>query len=305
MSVADLSNTMEGEMENRKYRIVTDSSANLTDELIDKYDIGIASLVFYSGNKEFTSYVKGVKTDLKQFYDMLRKKDALTTSCVNEATFIEVFEPTLQEGLDILYIGFSSALSATYISGEKAAAALRKKYPERKIITVNTLGASLGEGLLVLYAARMKEAGASMKEVQNWLEQNRLKLCHYFTVDDLFFLFRGGRVKKTSYLIANLVNIKPIMHMDDYGRLIPIGKVMGRKKSLNTIAEMVIRDIVDPEDQTICVSHGDCIEDVEYLKEKIEEKIKVKEWVINYVDPVVGAHSGPGTVAIFFLGNHR
>lgn len=292
-------------MENRKYRIVTDSSANLTDELIDKYDIGIASLVFYSGNKEFTSYVKGVKTDLKQFYDMLRKKDALTTSCVNEATFIEVFEPTLQEGLDILYIGFSSALSATYISGEKAAAALRKKYPERKIITVNTLGASLGEGLLVLYAARMNEAGASMKEVQNWLEQNRLKLCHYFTVDDLFFLFRGGRVKKTSYLIANLVNIKPIMHMDDYGRLIPIGKVMGRKKSLNTIAEMVIRDIVDPEDQTICVSHGDCIEDVEYLKEKIEEKIKVKEWVINYVDPVVGAHSGPGTVAIFFLGNHR
>lgn len=292
-------------MENRKYRIVTDSSANLTDELIDKYDIGIASLVFYSGNKEFTSYVKGVKTDLKQFYDMLRKKDALTTSCVNEATFIEVFEPTLQEGLDILYIGFSSALSATYISGEKAAAALRKKYPERKIITVNTLGASLGEGLLVLYAARMKEAGASMKEVQNWLEQNRLKLCHYFTVDDLFFLFRGGRVKKTSYLIANLVNIKPIMHMDDYGRLIPIGKVMGRKKSLNTIAEMVIRDIVDPEDQTICVSHGDCIEDVKYLKEKIEEKIKVKEWVINYVDPVVGAHSGPGTVAIFFLGNHR
>lgn len=211
----------------------------------------------------------------------------------------------MQEGLDILYIGFSSALSATYISGEKAAAALRKKYPERKIITVNTLGASLGEGLLVLYAARMKEAGASMKEVQNWLEQNRLKLCHYFTVDDLFFLFRGGRVKKTSYLIANLVNIKPIMHMDDYGRLIPIGKVMGRKKSLNTIAEMVIRDIVDPEDQTICVSHGDCIEDVEYLKEKIEEKIKVKEWVINYVDPVVGAHSGPGTVAIFFLGNHR
>lgn len=292
-------------MENRKYRIVTDSSANLTDELIDKYDIGIASLVFYSGNKEFTSYVKGVETDLKQFYDMLRKKDALTTSCVNEATFIEVFEPTLQEGLDILYIGFSSALSATYISGEKAAAALRKKYPERKIITVNTLGASLGEGLLVLYAARMKEAGASMKEVQNWLEQNRLKLCHYFTVDDLFFLFRGGRVKKTSYLIANLVNIKPIMHMDDYGRLIPIGKVMGRKKSLNTIAEMVIRDIVDPEDQTICVSHGDCIEDVKYLKEKIEEKIKVKEWVINYVDPVVGAHSGPGTVAIFFLGNHR
>ena len=292
-------------MENRKYRIVTDSSANLTDELIDKYDIGIASLVFYSGNKEFTSYVKGVKTDLKQFYDMLRKKDALTTSCVNEATFIEVFEPTLQEGLDILYIGFSSALSATYISGEKAAAALRKKYPERKIITVNTLGASLGEGLLVLYAARMKEAGASMKEVQNWLEQNRLKLCHYFTVDDLFFLFRGGRVKKTSYLIANLVNIKPIMHMDDYGRLIPIGKVMGRKKSLNTIAEMVIRDIVDPEDQTICVSHGDCIEDVKYLKEKIEGKIKVKEWVINYVDPVVGAHSGPGTVAIFFLGNHR
>lgn len=292
-------------MQEKSFKIFTDSSANLTDELIKQYDIGIASLVFYSGDKEYISYEEGVETNLQQFYHMLRKKEVLTTSCVNEETFINVFEPTLQADCDILYIGFSSALSATYISGEKAANALRKKYPKRKIITVNTLGGSLGEGLLVLYAARLKEEGKSITEVQKWLEQNRLKLCHYFTLDDLFYLFRGGRVKKTNYLLANIINIKPIMHMDDYGRLIPIGKVMGRKKSLNTLAEMVIKDIVEPENQTICISHGDCIEDVNYLKEKIEASIKVKDWVINYIDPVVGAHSGPGTVAIFFLGNHR
>lgn len=287
------------------FEIFTDSSANLTDELIDKNNINVVSLVFIVDGKEYISYTKGGDNDLKKFYIMLRKKSSLSTSCVNEQTFIDAFEPTLKQGKDILYIGFSSALSGTYSAAHNAIETLRPKYPERKMMDIDTLGASLGEGLLVLYAAKYREEGQSIEQVHKWLEDNKLKLCHYFTVDDLFFLFRGGRVKSSSYLVANLVNIKPIMHMDDYGRLVATGKVIGRTKSLNTIANMVVKDIVEPEKQLICITHGDCIEDVEFLKKKILEKIKVKDIVVNYVDPVVGAHSGPGTIAIFFLGNKR
>jgi DegV family protein with EDD domain len=287
------------------FELFTDSSANLTNEIINKYNINIISLIFISKGKEYISYVKDGENDLKQFYTMLRNKESLTTSCVNEDTFIKKFEPVLQQGRDILYIGFSSALSGTYFSGEKAIEKLKEKYPERKILCTNTLGASLGQGLLVIYAARMREEGKSIEEIFDWLEENRMKLCHYFTVDDLYYLFRGGRVKATKYLIANIINLKPIMHMDDYGRLIAIGKVIGRRKSLTTLADMVIKNIVESEKQTVCISHGDCIEDALYLKEKISKSINVKEWVIHYVDPVVGAHSGPGTIAIFFLGTNR
>lgn len=288
-----------------QYEIFTDSSANLTNELIDKYDINIISLIFISQNKEYISYVKNADNDLKKFYDMLRNKEELSTSCANTNTFIEAFEPVLKQGKDLIYIGFSSALSGTYCAGEQAAESLKKLYPKRKILYLNTLGASLGEGLLVLYAARMREAGKTLDEVYSWLEENRLKVCHYFTVDDLFFLFRGGRVKKSNYLIANIISLKPIMHMDDFGRLIPLNKVIGRRKSISCLADMVINNIVEPEKQTVCISHGDCINDVNVLIERINSAITVKEWIINYVDPVVGAHSGPGTIAIFFLGEKR
>ena len=288
-----------------QYEIFTDSSANLTNELIDKYDINIISLIFISQNKEYLSYVKNADNDLKKFYDMLRNKEELSTSCANTNTFIEAFEPVLKQGKDLIYIGFSSALSGTYCAGEQAAESLKKLYPKRKILYLNTLAASLGEGLLVLYAARMREAGKTLDEVYSWLEENRLKVCHYFTVDDLFFLFRGGRVKKSNYLIANIISLKPIMHMDDFGRLIPLYKVIGRRKSISCLADMVIKNIVEPEKQTVCISHGDCINDVNVLIEKINSVITVKEWIINYVDPVVGAHSGPGTIAIFFLGEKR
>jgi len=288
-----------------KFELFTDSSANLTNEVINKYNINIVSLIFICKDKEYISYTKNGENDLKQFYTMLKNKESLTTSCANEDSFINAFEPVLKEGKDILYIGFSSALSGTYHAGEQAIETLKAKYPNRKILCSNTLGASLGEGLLVLYAARMREEDKSIEEVFAWQEENRLKLCHYFTVDDLYYLFRGGRVKASNYLIANIINIKPIMHMDDYGRLIAIGKVIGRRKSLNTLADMVIKNIIEPEKQTVCISHGDCIEDAEFLKEKISKQIQVKEWITHYVDPVVGAHSGPGTIAIFFIGTHR
>ncbi|MEG1706014.1 MAG: DegV family protein [Clostridia bacterium] len=287
------------------YEIWTDSSSNLTDELIISHNINILSLVFVVGEREFISYEKGEETNLQQFYELLRKKETLTTSCVNEQTAYDNFEQTLSEGKDLLYIGFSSALSKTFSACENAINRLKVKFPERKIIAVDTLGASLGEGLLVLYASRLRESGKSIDEVAKWLEDNKLKLCHYFTVDDLFYLFRGGRVQKSSYLIASILQIKPIMHMNDQGQLVAIGRVPGRKKSINTLAKLVANNIVNPKEQTICITHGDCIDDVNLLVTKLKELITVKEYIINYVDPVVGAHSGPGTIAIFFLADSR
>ncbi|MEG2456704.1 MAG: DegV family protein, partial [Clostridia bacterium] len=243
--------------------------------------------------------------DLQKFYTLLRQKEELTTSCVNAETFYNVFKPVLEAGKDILYIGFSSALSGTYAAAKAAILDLQPLFPERKILHVDTLGASLGEGLLVLHSAWLREQGKSVTEVYEWLENNKLHLCHFFTVDDLYYLFKGGRVQKSSYYIANLVNIKPVMHMDNEGRLVPVNKVIGRKKSLSWLAEQVAENIIKPEEQTICISHGDCIEDVNYLIERLNEKIKVKDIIINYVDPVVGAHCGPGTVAIFCLGKQR
>lgn len=287
------------------YQIFTDSSANLLDGIYEKYDIGVVSLVFYANGKEYVSYEKGADNDLQKFYGMLRKKETLTTSCVNEETFYEAFKPALEKGRDILYIGFSSALSGTCASAAAAIEKLKPEFPERKLLWVDTLGASLGEGLLVLNAARLKDDGKNIDEVYAWLEQNKLHLCHFFTVDDLFFLFRGGRVQKSSYLLGSLINIKPLMHMDNDGRLTAVGKIIGRKKSLNWLADQLAEKIIEPEKQTIAISHGDCIDDVNYLIARIKEKVKVADIIVNYVDPVVGTHSGPGTVALFCLGTER
>ena len=182
---------------------------------------------------------------------------------------------------------------------------LKKKYPERKIYAVDTLGASLGEGLLVYHAANLREAGESIEAVNGWLLENRLHLCHWFTVDDLFFLQRGGRVSGTVAIFGTLLNVKPVMHMDNEGRLIFVTKVRGRKRSLDALVERLDQTAINPSEQSIFITHGDCLEDAQYVAKKIEEKYHPKEIVINWVDPVIGAHSGPGTVALFFLGTER
>lgn len=289
------------------FRIVTDSSANLTDELIAKYDIKVVPLVYFVGDNEYLSYIKGRNNsdNLSNFYAMLRKKEKVSTSCINEGTFIENMEEELKQGHDVLYIGFSSALSLTYQSGEKAANTLKEKYPDRTILAVDTLGASLGQGLLVTLTADLKESGASINECYEYVLNNRLHLCHWFTVDDLFFLFRGGRVKSTQYIAGSLLNIKPVMHMDNEGRLIPVSKVIGRKKALNELANKLVTTILPEGKKRVYISHGDCIDDVNYLKSKILEQVQIDEFIEYYVDPVVGAHSGPGTVALFFLGTQR
>lgn len=287
------------------FEIVTDSSCNLPEDIIDRYGLHILSLRFLVGGKEYYSYTKGEITDLAQFYTMMRNKEEITTSQISSDTCTKLFESLLQDGKDVLYIGFSSALSGTYQVGYLALEELKKKYPERKIYAVDTLGASLGEGLLVYHSANLREAGESIEAVNGWLLENRLHLCHWFTVDDLFFLQRGGRVSGTVAIFGTLLNVKPVMHMDNEGRLIFVTKVRGRKRSLDALVERLDQTAINPSEQSIFITHGDCLEDAQYVAKKIEEKYHPKEIVINWVDPVIGAHSGPGTVALFFLGTER
>ncbi|MBS6339845.1 EDD domain protein, DegV family [Eubacterium maltosivorans] len=287
------------------FEIVTDSSCNLPEDIIDRYGLHILSLRFLVGGKEYYSYTKGEITDLAQFYTMMRNKEEITTSQISSDICTRLFESLLQDGKDVLYIGFSSALSGTYQVGYLALEELKKKYPERKIYAVDTLGASLGEGLLVYHAANLREYGKSIEEVNDWLLENRLHLCHWFTVDDLFFLQRGGRVSGTVAIFGTLLNVKPVMHMDNEGRLIFVTKVRGRKRSLDALVERLDQTAINPSEQSIFITHGDCLEDAQYVAKKIEEKYHPKEIVINWVDPVIGAHSGPGTVALFFLGTER
>ena len=232
-----------------------------------------------------------------------------TTSQVNPEQAKEAFKACLDQGNDVLYIAFSSGLSGTCGSGMVAAEEIREsgEYPDRKLIVIDSLSASLGEGLLVHKAVQLKEAGKSMEEVADWVEKNKLHLCHNFTVDDLFHLHRGGRVSKATAVLGTMINIKPVLHVDDEGHLIAIGKVRGRKKSLAALVDRMADQIKGYEDQNseVFISHGDCQEDAEYVQKLVQERFGVDKFIINHVGPTIGAHSGPGTVALFFMGNPR
>jgi DegV family protein with EDD domain len=287
------------------FAIVTDTSCNLSESLIDQYDLHILPLTFIIDGEEYRSYLKGKTTDLTTFYAKMREGKVIATSLPNLEESSETLQALLEGGHDILYIGFSSGLSGTYQAISMLLAELAENYPERNVASVDTLAASGGEGLLVLNAARMRNAGASMQEVVTWLEENKLHLAHWFTVDDLEYLFRGGRVSRTSAWAASLLNIKPILHVDNEGHLIPLEKVRGRKKSLKTLVDHMKQTHLPLEGQTIFITHGDCLEDAEYLADLVKEEFGVEDIMINCIDPVIGAHSGPGTMALFFLASER
>ena len=288
------------------FEIVTDSSCNLTEAMIDEFGLHILPLTFMIDGKQHQSYLKGAHTDLSQFYHMMREGKVITTSLPNLAESEKLLRGLLDAGRDVLYIGFSSGLSGTFEATDLLLRELAEAYPERTVYAVDTLAASGGEGLLVWHAVQRARAGASIHEVRDWLEGNKLKLAHWFTVDDLMFLFRGGRVSKTSAWAGTLLNIKPVMHVDDEGHLIPLEKVRGRKKSLNALVDHMAQSAQPPvEDQMVFITHGDCIEDAEYVAAQVKERFGVKNVVINWVDPVIGAHSDPGTMALFFLASER
>lgn len=287
------------------FAIVTDSSCNLPNAVIDKYDLHIASLDFLVDGKPYSSYVKGEENDLQRFYTMMRNREHIKTSAANAQKWTEVIEPVLQVGQDVLVMAFSSALSVTAQEAFNACNSLREKYPERQILAVDTLCAALGEGLLVTYACQMREQGSNLADTYQWVEDNKRKLCHWFTVDDLFFLKRGGRVSAATAVLGTMLGIKPVMHVDDDGRLINVAKARGRKSSLDALVDQMEKTAIEPEKQLVYVTHGDCLEDAEYLAQQCRERLHVKDVMINILDPVIGSHAGPGTASIFFMGEHR
>lgn len=236
---------------------------------------------------------------------MLRDGEMATTAAVNVGEFTALLEPMLQAGKDVLILAFSSGLSATYQSSAIAVEELAAKYPERKIYTVDTLCASLGQGLLVWYAVQEKNKGGSIEAVRDWAEAHKLNLCHWFTVDDLHFLKRGGRVSAATAVVGSMLQIKPVLHVDNEGHLINMGKARGRHASLTALVDHMEQTAIDPGAQTVFISHGDCLEEAERVADDVRKRFGVKEIIINNVGPVIGAHSGPGTMALFFMGRER
>ncbi|MDD6886870.1 MAG: DegV family protein [bacterium] len=287
-----------------QYRIMTDSSCDLPASLAAELELTVLPLTVTIDGKSYTNFLDEREITFKDCYAALREGCEAKTAAANVDAFEQAMEPILQAGEDILYLGFSSALSSTYNAGALAAEQLSEKYPDRKILTVDTLSASMGQGLLVYLTVQQKRAGATIEEARDYAEKNKYHLCHWFTVDDLHHLHRGGRVSATSAVLGTVLNIKPVLHMDDEGRLIFMEKVRGRRASIKRILEKMRETAIEPEKQIVFMSHGDCIEDAEYLASRVREEWNV-EVVINYVGPVIGSHSGPGTLALFFLGTER
>ena len=284
------------------YLIVTDSSCDLSADLAEQLGVKVIKLEFIV---EGEAARENDDIDEKQFYEILRSGKMVTTSAIAMDRFVSEVEPTLAEGKDVLYLGFSSGLSSTYSAGFIGAQELSEKYPERKIYTVDTLAASMGQGLLVWYAANMKKDGKSIEEVRDFVENNKMKLAHWFTVNDLFFLKRGGRISAATALVGTMLNIKPVLHVDDEGKLVSVSKARGRKNAVDALFEKAKNMAIDAAGQTMFISHGDCIEDAEYLAAKLKSELGVREVIISYVGPVIGAHSGPGTLALFYIGTNR
>lgn len=252
-------------------------------------------------------YGKENELSSQEFYARMRGGSMPTTSQINSEDAKAVWLPHLQAGKSILHLAFSSGLSGSCNSARLAAEDLKEEHPEYEIVVIDTLCASLGEGLLVHKAVKMKKEGKSMEEIVQWLEEHKLNLCHVFTVDDLFHLYRGGRVSRATAILGSMINIKPLLHVDDEGHLVAVGKVRGRKRSLTSLVDMMEERLgsYKGKNPEIFISHGDCQEDAEYVAKLIRERYGIEDILINPVGATIGAHSGPGTVALFFLGDKR
>ena len=284
------------------YQIVTDSCCDLLPEMYEQLNLTLVPL-----SMEFRGEIVDDRSDdsLKEIYAALRAGEVAKTSAINPDRWAKAMEPHLQAGLDVLVLAFSSGLSTTYQSAVIAAEDLREKYPERTIYVVDTLCASLGQGLFVWYACKKRDEGMSLEELHTWAEENKLHLCHWFTVDDLMYLKRGGRISAATAVVGTMLQIKPLLHVDDEGHLISMSKARGRKAAIDALVRKAQELGAGYDNSTMFISHGDCREDAEYLAQQLKEKCGVKEVVISYVGAVIGSHSGPGTLALFFLGTHR
>ena len=287
------------------FKIVTDSCANLTEELIKNCGVEVISMQYHMNGKSYDSYIKGTEPDFAKAYSFLREKGKVTTSLVGRDACDKVIIPLLNQGEDVLILSFSSGLSGSYQNVVTAVADYKEEFPNRKIIAVDTLAASMGEGLLVYYAAELQKQGKTIEEVSAWVEENKLNMVHVFILDDLFFLKRGGRLSGTSAVVGTVLGIKPLMHVANDGKLYVTGKARGRKAALDHVINSLTEKGENIKDQIIFLTHGDCLEDAEFVAKSVKEKYGVSDVIINALDPVIASHAGPGTIAIFFMGKER
>lgn len=286
----------------RDFVITVNSTVDLPREWLEERNVPVVPLKYTIDGETYTD-MYGLSA--KEFFDKLREGHMSVTSQVNPGEAADMLEPFLKEGKDVLHLGFSSCLSGTLNSMKIAGEELSEKYPEAKVIVIDTLCACLGEGLLLYYALKQKEQGKTIDEVAQWVEENKLHICHDVTVDDLNHLHRGGRISKTTAVLGTLVQIKPIIHMDNNGKLQVIGKERGRKKSLNKIVDMAAEQAKGWDNDIIMITHGDCIGDAEYVAKLVREKMGIDNILINNIGTVIGSHTGPGVVAVFCMGNKR
>ena len=286
------------------YWIVTDSTIDMPKRYVDSQENFRVLNMSYT--MDGVSYVPdGTDENSREIYRQLRAGKNIVTAQVNSESWREAFEEILAGGNDLLVIAFSSGLSGTCQAAFTAAEEAREKYPDRKLEVIDSLCASAGEGLLVDYALRNRDRGMSLEENAAWVRENVQNIIHWFTVDDLMFLMRGGRVGAVSAYIGSLVKIKPVLHVNEEGKLIPREKVQGRRKSIRALADKVKQNIVHPEGQLVLISHGDCEAEAQSLADMIKAELPVAEVRLSYIGPIVGAHSGPGTLAVFFMGKGR
>lgn len=284
------------------FKILTDSGCDLPGAMLQELEMTAVPLTV---NFRGQSLEDTVDEGIQELYQGFRDGEAASTSAINPDRWGVEMEKILQEGQDVLTVAFSSGLSTTYQSAMIAADELREKYPDRKILVVDSLCASMGQGLLLWYAAKKRAEGMDIEGVRQWLEEAKWNLCHWFTVDDLMYLKRGGRVSAATALVGTMLQIKPVLHVDNEGHLINVAKARGRKASIQALAKKVAELGLPGENETVFISHGDCRQEAEELAQILKQQYGVKEVVIGYVGAVIGSHSGPGTIALFFLGKNR
>lgn len=287
-----------------QYIITTDTTCDMPYEYYKDNDVVVIPMEYILDGVAYEEFAPNAMP-VKDFYECMRNGKMPKTSQISVYKATEVFESLLVQGKDILYLSFSSTLSGSYNSAVQAANGLKEKYPDRKILVFDSKAASMGEGLLLDYIIRNKAEGMSLEENYKWLEKNAYNLAHWFTVSDLFHLQRGGRVSKTAAVLGTMLNIKPVLHVDDEGRLIMVEKVRGRMTSIKKLVSHMEQTVVNPKNQIIHICHGDCLDEAQKLGKMVEEHFGVKKIVYNSIGPVIGAHSGPGTLAVFFMATKR
>ena len=286
------------------FKIITDTTADLPESYIRENELGIMVVPYIMDG---IPQGEERKMEVKEFYDRMRGGMMPTTSQINPETAKEYLNGFLEESRQLLVLSFSSGLSGTCGNVSLAAREIMEERPDCRIVVADTLCASLGEGLLVHKAVQLKKEGKSLDETAQWVEAHKENLVHVFTVDDLFHLHRGGRVSKATAIVGTLAGIKPLLHVDEQGHLTAVGKVRGRMKSLQSLVDMMEKQVGSWHDKNDCIfiSHGDCAEDADYVKQLVEERFGRKDFLINEIGPTIGTHSGPGTVALFFMGDVR